>query len=376
MCALFAGLTAVVSGGAQARPVTVPNPRGAPTQSPTTVAPTTPPKAPTPSEPTSGPAASATTSNEPSTTQLDPTIPQPCTSHDTCPDGDADGDRIKDAWEDALAFRYAPHFRLPPSKEETLRPASVDWYIQRVRMRFENKGACNRDVSVLGLRAVRQKNMARQLRRAKNLTVDGCKQNGKQHTSRASSRFYLTHASEGVRNGAPRNLWKAYVHVKRSSKVRNSNGYDIQYWVFFPYEDTPGGFNHEGDWEHITVTTDPTGKLLDVVMPRGGKNAVMKPAALTFDGTHPVIFVAKGSHMMFPKVGSFSLTLPGFFDHRTFKRGPLWRSERSLVMVGELNRPRDGQEFIRYAGRWGRVGVKESGSGERGPAFRRAWTNR
>ena len=179
-----------------------------------------------------------------------------------------------------------------------------------------------------------------------------------------------------MRNGSPRNLWKAYVHVKRSSKSRNSSGYDIQYWVFFPYEDTLGGFNHEGDWEHVTVTTDSAGQLLEVVLPRGRRQAVVKPPALKLDGTHPVIFVAKRSHMMFTKVGNFSVTLRGFFEHRTFKRGPLWRSELSLAMLGEANRPRTGQEFIQYGGRWGRVGVKESGSGKVGPAFKPAWTDR
>ena len=68
--------------------------------------------------------------------------------------------------------------------------------------------------------------------------------------------------SDDVRAGSadPRD-WVTYVHVY----PRVDGGVNIQYWFFYPYNRAPLFFDHEGDWEHITVElgTDGAPRAVD-----------------------------------------------------------------------------------------------------------------
>jgi hypothetical protein len=67
--------------------------------------------------------------------------------------------------------------------------------------------------------------------------------------------------------------------------------------------------------------------------------------------------------------------VPGFKDH-TYDGGPIWRTWTRLVDVGEVARPRAGQQFICFGGLWGEIGETKHTSGPTGPAFKDAWNDR
>lgn len=74
------------------------------------------------------------------------------------------------------------------------------------------------------------------------------------------------------------------------------SGYTVlQYWLFYYYNDW---FNkHEGDWELVQVMLDPQGEPQEVVLSQhhGGTRRVWRDTQIE-EGTHPVAYVALGSH--------------------------------------------------------------------------------
>src|SRR5688500_3896880 len=64
------------------------------------------------------------------------------------PHDDADG--IADQLEDQLMLRFGPELRLAPDAEDWTRPANVDWYLERVQLRFDQSGCPDDDVLARG----------------------------------------------------------------------------------------------------------------------------------------------------------------------------------------------------------------------------------
>ena len=141
--------------------------------------------------------------------------------------------------------------------------------------------------------------------------------------------------------------------------VKQGNYLNLQYWFFYPYNDWGngyGGFNdHEGDWEgfHVFFRLD-------------GDRPVEPPAHVCFlghesrmtkswrdpdvekIGTHPVIYVAAGSHASYPQARHYPLVaLYNLVDYATGESFTLdhenWRSRLPLEDAGWLS----------YLGSWG-----------------------
>src|SRR4051812_10219055 len=51
---------------------------------------------------------------------------------------DADGDGLPEQLEDYLMQTFGPELRLAPDDIDWTRPANVDWYLPKVRMRFDH----------------------------------------------------------------------------------------------------------------------------------------------------------------------------------------------------------------------------------------------
>ncbi|SFS92589.1 Vps62-related protein [Marininema halotolerans] len=97
---------------------------------------------------------------------------------------------------------------------------------------------------------------------------------------------------------------KVYAYyIKRSDKV-----VDIVYWIFYPYNEGKKVFwytigNHVGDWEHVTVRlTDQVPTHVYFSAHSGGESMSWKDTPKTQD-THPVAYVARGSHGMYKNKG-------------------------------------------------------------------------
>jgi hypothetical protein len=237
------------------------------------------------------------------------------------PSTDSDGDGLPDAFEATLAARYAPIVILAP--DERNRPASIGWLLARVQ------------------------------------TLPG------------------NEFGDSVRAGSsdPRD-WVTYVHVFPRLDGRIS----VQYWFFYPFNDGPLWFDHEGDWEHVTVDVDREGGAVYVSFAQHADNnpGVTRP---WFDvnkaGEHPVVLSALGSHASYPDqpgVRWFERT-SGCTDVSTCT-DPIWRTweKGGLVNMGERGHTLGAPAAFRFTGRWGSHGhFPWLRPAPRGPMFQRGF---
>ncbi|MFE8599619.1 Vps62-related protein [Archangium violaceum] len=281
---------------------------------------------------------------------------------------DVDLDGIDDAFEDQLAAKFAPEVRLAPDSIDWARPANVDWYLARVHMRFDHSGCP--DCEVLALATPTQSNLSTQSHKTKGTF---CTHTSTVYASNASRKeFFLQPPDDNVHKGTTSSGWRVYVHTKKSVVV--SGGYDIQYWFFYPYNDSYASVNHEADWEHITVSTDAVGNFQSAWYAAHSGGHRYTASQLKWNGTHPIVYSADGSHASYPTAGTYPTEVSGFDDH-SYEGGPVWQTWNNWVNVGEKNAPRNGQNFIKYGGRWGEVGELDATSGPQGPSFQGAWNN-
>jgi len=97
-----------------------------------------------------------------------------------------------------------------------------------------------------------------------------------------------------------------------ATSFRTSTRTVLEYWLFYPFDlysttDPPGEFwqDHEGDWEAVAVVLDAKQKPLLVATSRHCGGARRAWARVTRRGTHPVVYVALGSHANYFGPGEF-----------------------------------------------------------------------
>ena len=78
----------------------------------------------------------------------------------------------------------------------------------------------------------------------------------------------------------------------------------IEYWFFYLYNDFYD--QHEGDWEGVTVVLQNGAPLGAAYSQHQGRTWVAW-SALSKSGTHPVVYVARGSHADYPKAGRYAI---------------------------------------------------------------------
>jgi hypothetical protein len=268
----------------------------------------------------------------------------------------ADDTTTPPATQDELMKRFAPHLHLHP--DDPNRPANVDWYLARVSMRFNHNNCPDHELLAKG-KVTQQTLIAQTHNENKSL----CRHDdGKKVTSTAHEGFFLEVADEATYKGADRKEWKTYVVWRPIS----GGLVNIEYWIFYPYNDGFSLFNHESDWEHVRVTIDPKaeggqGAAREVKLSahKGGTILKADDARLTMEGTHPVAYVAKGTHANYPQPGTFAIEgTAGVAKDNTKAAAPadVWKTEGSLVAIGTRAAPKNGQVFIKYWGRWGELG--------------------
>src|SRR5262249_11071054 len=77
----------------------------------------------------------------------------------------------------------------------------------------------------------------------------------------------------------------------------------LQYWLFYTLDDWRNSptkptiwYLHEGDWEEVSVELSPAGKPIAVAVSQHNLGVNRTWARTRRDGTHPVVYVALGSH--------------------------------------------------------------------------------
>ena len=250
------------------------------------------------------------------------------------PTEDADRDGLADTLEQELAHRYAPIVVL--EGDDWTRPASIPWVLARAD--FTEKPP---SVMRAGLVPAR-------------ITEGG-----------GGPRF-----STPTRRGSddPQD-WTTYLHVY----PRADGGINVQYWFYYPYNDGPSFFDHESDWEHVTVRLDREGSPLGLYLAHHKEdNPGMYRAwgRVRREGEHPVVLSARGTHASYASADDMP-----FFERvgacadlgRCAE--PVWRTWEGggLADLGERAAPRVLPEVIGYGGPWGASGILPGTSAPVGP---------
>ncbi|MBC7772589.1 MAG: hypothetical protein H7210_08865 [Pyrinomonadaceae bacterium] len=112
-----------------------------------------------------------------------------------------------------------------------------------------------------------------------------------------------------------------YAQVWRLDGAR-AHEYSVQFYAHFGWNetDTPPGCdagNHEGDWIGIDFDVDATDpqrpRIIRAVYHNHGRQSfIQSPAGLLFSGTHPLVFLERGTNEPWPNPGSagYWQTLP------------------------------------------------------------------
>lgn len=185
----------------------------------------------------------------------------------------------------------------------------------------------------------------------------------------AHRQYYLDHLDP--ENGGPQ--ISAYAHVIHDD---SNNKIIIQYWLFYYYNDW---FNkHEGDWELIEIILD-TNYLPEWVICSQHHGGTKRTWAATQieENTHPVIYVALGSHAnyfwgneIYPNGMNIGNSRLEILDRtgdvgRVIPRVILLPSREEAATnsdpIGSLN-------WIIFKGHWGEQAGQEDFGGPTGPA--------
>jgi hypothetical protein len=157
----------------------------------------------------------------------------------------------------------------------------------------------------------------------------------------------------------------AYVHV-----VAGNSSTVIQYWLFYVYDNGPSN-NHQGDIEVVQVFLDSEGNPTKALYSQHGSGQNAAWGYVEKSGTHPVVYVAKGSHANYfrPYQGrvGFENDVVGA-DGKTILPESL-----ELVVLGEQSSHSPDQSWLDFRGRWGFCGTNADVSlgraGPLGPVF-------
>jgi hypothetical protein len=143
--------------------------------------------------------------------------------------------------------------------------------------------------------------------------------------------------------------------------MRQAGYLDLQYWFFYAYNDWAGGYggfnDHEGDWEgfHVFFKLGADNRPIEppaYVCYLGHHSRMTKPWThpdVEKVGTHPVIYVAAGSHASYPQAKQYPLmALYNLIDYATGESLTLdhdeWRTRINLEEAPWLSA---------YLGSWG-----------------------
>lgn len=305
--------------------------------------------------------------------------------------GDADGDGIDDAVEAELIARYVPVYYFHP--DEQYYADTVDAYLPNVQMRFHYRLLS--DDQILDQGSVTQSALPEQVHANKdfmgNYTDEMIRSDSARDTFSDGGYFLEVPDDlpnrEAVYRGNPEgDRTRVYAHAFRNDEGNIS----IQYWLFFPYNEAPSvagvKLNHEGDWEHVTVRLNAEQTLDRVYFAsHNNEGKAHAPSDLSFttgdqtvlpyseaDGvTHPVVYQAKGTHASFPTAGT---QYRGWYLPNDYTgEGVFFSGLDRAVNVGELDAPLNDQQFIRYGGLWGEIGVTPISTGPKTPSFQGSW---
>jgi len=297
---------------------------------------------------------------------------------------------LDDCLESELLDVHAPVLQLNPRSADRFRPANVDWYLRRVGLLFHHNNCPDDEVAPSG--SLTQHRLLT-FRVGKRAGLPFCRNTGSFVRTEGGpwdqdEHFVLSPDQPSVREGSDDPAdWIVYGHAYLNA----INGVNLQYWFFYPFNDNLGSFNHEGDWESMTVRLRHDRSVDRVFFCQHGNCDISRrPDQMAWVGGHPVGFVADGSHATYPSAedcndAPVSAEAGGpncvsadtqslrWFTWRGGARGRVGLQGGGVVNVGERGAPLNGQLFIDYVGIWGERGETKVTSGPRTPSQQASW---
>jgi hypothetical protein len=161
----------------------------------------------------------------------------------------------------------------------------------------------------------------------------------KNHIPHQPEGFFLEFSDSqhaGDLGSAP--VYYEYVHKK-----------SVTFWFFYAFNDAPGAevFNHEGDWEKISIELDPrTNRARRVALFQHDGHCVLDFKDVKGYRGHPEVYAAIGTHATYPGPGNWPL--PAGQVDRTADGGQRWETYRREADVH--------QPWYNFGGAWGQVG--------------------
>lgn len=183
--------------------------------------------------------------------------------------------------------------------------------------------------------------------------------------------------------------------VVYGAAFRHGSRIELQYWVWYPWDAysptvPPGELwqVHEGDWEAVSVVVDASGRPLAVGYSEHDEGVRRDWARAPTQGTHPLAYVAVGSHANYPTPGVHPFD-PRVVDPlfssiiRQNGQAPVDHTGRGRVVRPRLVRvTATAPTWMAFAGGWGEDGYLRvpggqpqpySTTGPKGPAFHEQW---
>ena len=139
---------------------------------------------------------------------------------------------------------------------------------------------------------------------------------------------------------------------------RRGDVHEVQYWWFSGFNDAPLTVNHQGDWEHVTVHIKNRQVISAYFSAHNGGKTYTRSQML-FSGSHPVAYMAKGTHASYPKPGRYHSYIDDCRDG-----GQQWNISLNLKSLST-------QPWKNFAGAWGAVGQFATTTGPLGPWHKR-----
>lgn len=150
--------------------------------------------------------------------------------------------------------------------------------------------------------------------------------------------------------------------------VRDAGRVYLQYWLFSTYNSHDRGIlrtgRHEGDWELVQLSLGADGEPVTGTLTQHSAAERCSWQQLERDASAPRIYVANGSHALYPRRGVHDRPFPDPNDEAR-GGGPTTRPELRRIHD-------DRPAWIRWQGRWGasRAGIVPAEQpSPRGPAF-------
>lgn len=255
---------------------------------------------------------------------------------------DSDGDGVSDAMEWELATRYLPSLQFKVG--ETFFPVDISYHLNN---------------SVL------------ELRTGETVTPIDPHPTIASISTKQSEYYFLANGSDLSVISADcegRRTTLGYTIYCRVTK--DSTSTIVQYWFFYAYNNAPLN-DHEGDWEMIELVLDAAQNPVWVAYSQHLKGQRASWGDVEkIDSTHPVVYVARGSHANYfrPYQGRLGLENDEVgadgFDLKPSD------ANLNLILLGEMGvgYHNSSQAWLTFGGRWGNwANLADSEVGFAGP---------